>query len=270
MSDFFVVERNEPTTGNYVNTFKVYIKKENEQGFTVINDLIPTSDYSFPMGTRVYTGDYNGDGLMDVLVRDATVSVSDNCRLLLGHPANPLSEKINNSIMTKEAKYFSGDFNGDGKSEILKLSNSPLSGSLYYLQDDNTFYPSPYYEGSGLYNSSSDKVYTGDFNGDGKLDLVDFINSGNTWKTHLSTGRSFELINSTSVQRDVSNDKIYMGDFNGDGRTDIMLSGNYELNTWDGVKIYLANSDGKDFKEVSVTTPWANSILGHKYLPGRF
>lgn len=273
LSDFFVVMRNEPTAEDYVNTFKVCIKNVNEAGFTEINDLIPLSDYWFPMETRVYTGDYNGDGIIDVLIQNPTVSVSNNCRLLFGDATNPLLEKISVSLYDTDesVKFYSGDFNGDGKSEIVEIDNYPSPGSLFYLNDENILYPSPYYEGSGLYNSSNDIVYTGDFNGDRKLDFIDFRNQGNTWQVHLSTGRSFELIYTTSIQRDISNDKVYMGDFNGDGRTDIMLSGNYDNpSTWNGVKIYLAKSNGKDFTEVTLTTPGPIASSATKIYIGDF
>ncbi len=120
-----------------------------------------------------------------------------------------------------------GDFNGDGKTDILTYSN----GSVYVL----------FSNGNGSFTSSAGTPIAAapmlaDFDGDGKTDLM-YPDAGDQYHVAFSNGDgSFRKSpQSTAVS---TNRYSVPGDFNGDGMTDLLLYyGTY-------VDVLLSNGDG--------------------------
>lgn len=81
--------------------------------------------------------------------------------------------------------------------------------------------------------------YAGDFNGDGRIDLLSWDYSNGVVKVSLSNGQTF-LPEETWHPYYINDEPaIYLGDFNGDGMTDLSSRG---TNTW-----HVALSDGTQF-----------------------
>lgn len=128
-----------------------------------------------------------------------------------------------------------GDFDGDGKTEILVVNNQQASIVNISGAASGTGY---LYQGSILLTittiTKDCKLFPGDFNGDRKTDIL-VRNSNGTWNILYSTGNSFISVPFTFNQTvnmtgSYSDDKIVSADFNGDGRSDIMHGYSYFIN----------------------------------------
>lgn len=184
---------------------------------------------------RVMVGDFNGDGKMELLTRDAKVYNEKASVIASGGIDSWGSEYVycypNNNYIV--------DFNGDGKSDVLAMD---AYGSWVYTLNGNTFSKLASFNSSGLKNSNFN--YFGDFNGDGKTDVI-CQNAYNVSDVsiYLSTGRSF--IKKQILNHDIEA-KILVGDLNRDGKDEIVHldppAGNSKLR----IKIGTFNGTGFD------------------------
>ncbi|MFV0330656.1 MAG: RHS repeat-associated core domain-containing protein [Dysgonomonas sp.] len=165
--------------------------------------------------------------------------------------------------------YYVGDFNGDGKMDVMAIStcNVVSSGNkstiyIFDLENNKILYQGNVFDyyvqySGGDANKNSDKLYTIDYNGDGKTDLCLINGTGTHVYTfdingsvftprHVSTYSS--LTKNTLIDRD-----FLQGEFNGDGKSDFILSpAKGGGSTW---KIYASNGSGSfNETDVSITT----------------
>ncbi|WNG62078.1 hypothetical protein F0U59_50780 [Archangium gephyra] len=137
----------------------------------------------------------------------------------------------------------SGDFNGDGKSDIaftrpgwnawkVRLSTGNGVTSANWGTDAD-------YLGFDAYNF----VVTGDFDGDGRTDIAYTRPRWNSWRMRLSTGNGFTSTlwgtDADSMGIDANN-HVVTGDFNGDGKTDIAIT----RPGWNGWRVRLSTGNG--------------------------
>jgi len=123
----------------------------------------------------------------------------------------------------------SGDFNGDGKTDVICASGS--NGAVLLGNGNGTFRSPISLPVSGT------PVAAADFNGDGKLDLLVFGN-GTTFSILLGNGDgTFRL--STTVNPGLSFQTMAVGDLRNDGKVDVV-----GLAPGMGVYVFLGNGDG--------------------------
>ena len=139
-----------------------------------------------------------------------------------------------------------GDFNGDGKQDLL----TNLSGSSTWSLCPSTGTDFACTSLTGMPNTSSENFFVGDFNGDGLSDVLVNMGSGQQWYLCLSTGTGFTCNQSTglptgSVYRNSPLIPL-VADFSGDGRDDIMFKGT------------LCTSTGNAF----TCSPYNNAVFG--------
>ena len=164
--------------------------------------------------------DFNGDGRSDILWRNDNGAIFD----FLGTANGGFSNNGDNSfvnVTTTTQIVSTGDFNGDGRSDIL-LRNS--AGTIFdFLGTANGGVVNNGDNSSVTVGISTLVVGTGDFNGDGRDDILWRDTSGNIFD-FLGTASGGFVNNGDNSFVGVSNGtKVAgVGDFNGDGRDDIL------------------------------------------------
>ena len=178
--------------------------------------------------------DFNGDGIDDVLWRSAAGELSNWLGTASGGFTNNDANAFN--VVSTDWKIVgTGDFNGDGRDDILwrNINSGDLSNWLgqasggYVGNDAAAYTPVP---------TTYRVVGVGDFNGDGMSDILWRGPSGTitNW-LGLPTG-GFQVNDANSANPAPSDWNVAgTGDFNGDGRSDIVWRRtNGEMSNWLG------------------------------------
>lgn len=149
-----------------------------------------------------------------------------------------------------------GDFNGDGRDDVLTFVRDTQAGNgqgdvFVALSNGSSFQaPTKWHD---FFCTGQEICKVGDFNGDGKDDIIAFERSGATGDAvgdvyvALSTGSGFGATQKWHDYFCVSIELCDVGDFNGDGRTDII---SFTRSTYSGGAmgdVYVALSNGSSF-----------------------
>ncbi len=212
-------------------------------GFSAIGVAFGNADGTFRAGLNYETGylgnsfaeaDFNGDGNLDLVVGASTNNFTSDLLLLLGDGHGGFSEGTLFGTIQAET-VLAGDFDGDGKQDVLFTGFSGGEVYVYLGKGDGTF---------GALNmtrviSSDLSPAIGDFDGDGLPDVAVARFESNALTILLSNGDgTFRDAGAYSTGKGPQLPTI--ADFNDDGILDVAVS-----NTSGGsVGVYLGNGDG--------------------------
>jgi hypothetical protein len=178
----------------------------------------------------VVTADFNGDNIADLAVANYE---TENVSILLGNGDGTFGAAVNYPIGSNLFGLAVGDFNGDGKADLV-TGNGNFTVSILLGNGDGTFKPAVPYSGGGDY------VAIGDFNGDGKTDLATISSSsGEGLSVLLGNGDgTFQPAENYGTGSNAFG--LAVGDFNNDGLADLVFT-NQGSNSF---SVLLGNGDG--------------------------
>jgi hypothetical protein len=167
----------------------------------------------------VVTGDFNGDGKVDIAAAGYVANAVGSVGVLFGNGDGTFAPSVTTSVgVNSPGGMVAADFNGDGKIDLV-LSGQRLSdhtGQTYLLagKGDGTFQaPSIIAPGAGV-------NVVADLNGDGKPDIV--IWSPPIVEVLLGNGNgTFQQKAAFPTATNQVTSPVAIGDFNGDGKLDI-------------------------------------------------
>jgi len=206
-------------------------------------DVVPGSSLSYCFSRPLCSGnlpllttyDVNGDGLSDILYIEKTAN-NGKYPLKILYPKNVTDSladmSFNVSLPHTPEKLFSGDFNGDGLTDIIIFHSTGYK--IYYNRggaiSDQKFYE--WATTSGTNVKDSWRMEQGDFNGDGLSDFV--VNESNKYALFyaLSNGDgTFSYQQATTLDYheedhttlDNYRFNIYVNDIDHDGKSDVVV-----------------------------------------------
>jgi hypothetical protein len=219
---------------------------------TLPSFLAPVSYPVDAYPSAVAVGDFNGDGKLDLVTANyGHYGVSD-VSVLLGNGDGTFQPARNFATGTLPVvpSVAVGDFNGDGKLDIVATNGSSVSVLLG--NGDGTFQPAQTYglpDEGGLVQTPL-SLAVGDLNGDGKLDLVvtgttQYLGYGsappgaNYVNVLLGNGDgTFTDASTVQVPGGALPEAVALGDFKGDGKLDVVTAAT------NGVDVLLNNGNG--------------------------
>lgn len=221
---------------------------------------------SFPVGLNggghsnpqaIVTADFNRDGLMDVATANFggpfDSSGTDGVSILLGTGNGAFKPARNLYIGRRPVEIATGDFNGDGKPDLVTANEKDNTVTVLLGSGTGGFGIAGHFPAG----SKPVSVAVGDVNGDGKKDLAVANNGANSVTVLLNDGTGrFTLGSTVAVGSDPTS--VAVADFNNDSKPDIAsVSGGFgHLN------INLNNGNGTFGSPVNYATGFcANTVV---------
>ena len=215
-------------------TDQVYISKGNADGSFASSITVAAGTFGdITNNDQIHLGDFDGNGSIDIF----TLSFNSNILRVASQNADGSFSAAQTIYNPASANFYNlavGDFNGDGKDDIVIGGTPGITETRILISNGNGTFA----QRASIAPSSRD-ITLADFNGDGILDIVaghSFFETSS--RVFLGNGDGTFRISATIVDGVGSYARNYVNDFNNDGFSDIIFT---EAN---GSRIAYGNGDG--------------------------
>ena len=172
-------------------------------------------------GTSQDTGDFNGDGKTDLLLLNDTNHGVAIWQMNGTQVATAVRRSAPSTPPAAGTIEDTGDFNGDGKADLLLLNDTNHGVAIWQM--NGTQVDSQPQVGTINAAAAGTSQDTGDFNGDGKTDLLLLNDTNHGVAVWQMNGTQVDLKRPGRHHRYAAGTSQDTGDFNGDGKTDLLL-----------------------------------------------
>ncbi len=196
-------------------------------------DLKFTPPVTYSAGTPyvVTSGDFNGDGKVDLVAGDVQ---HNDLVMLLGNGDGTLKPAVTYHQSAAPHYLVANDFNRDGKLDLATANPYAANISVFFGKQDGSF-ESPVNYPVGRFPT---QLRATDFNRDGWVDLAVF-GGNNDVNVLLGSGNGV-FQNPTSYGLNALPGALAVGDVNGDGTIDLIVG----MRSVQTVNVLLGNGDG--------------------------
>ncbi len=173
-------------------------------------------------GSFVY-GDFNGDGKTDMV--NVGLGSIGNVDILLSNSDGTFTDTGHiSAACPSPGAVAAGDFDGDGKTDLVCVQAHSYIVYIYHPAT-NSFGPLTAWRSATFCDAAAD-VSIGDFDGDGRTDLICNDATDNSHKVAFSQGDgSFAEQTTWATGGWCAPSRLQTGDFDGDRRTDLLCRG---------------------------------------------
>lgn len=148
------------------------------------------------------------------------------------------------------------DFNGDGKDDVVTFTRGD-GAAVFVSLSDGTKFGQDGWKWHDHFAVQNEIPLTGDFDGDGKADILSFTNGQATAAT--SSGTAFGTSRQWHANFASGDELPGVGDFTGDGKFDVVT-----FTRGDGADAFVATSDGAHF---GVSAKWHDHFAAGAEVP---
>jgi hypothetical protein len=224
-------------------------------GVFSFHSLAKWHDFFGLNGEQLNVGDFNGDGLDDIITAVMNSAGTTYVATSTGS-AFSASSVWNGHILPGEV-YHAGDFNGDRKDDIAIFTKGSTNDVLIQLSNGSSFGSAGLWHGN--FSPGAEVPLAGDFNADGYDDIVTFtMGSTNDAWVSLSTGSGFLTATKWHDTFGWPGEILRVADMNGDGKEDIVT-----FVLWSQA-VYVALSTGTSF---APSTLWHGAFASTGQMP---
>ena len=226
-----------PAVNVYLNNGAGAFTKDEKQ-----TNLIGARDYD--NSDYLAAGDYDNDGWEDLFVLGLTTEAQE-LKLSIYRNNNGVFELANQALEgCRGGSIAVGDVNGDNNLDVFYngYGSSDYVTNLYYGDGKGTWTKA---EGIEFEKSNKGDVAIIDFNGDGKMDLIEQSRERQTTSIYCNNGDGTFTKKTNEETSLPKRDDLYIsyGDFNADGKMDIIASHWQIGSNGEGVALYINNGD---------------------------